>query len=122
MNMETKVKHNCRPKRKCFKTGKSLYWYVVDIYETEDKKELLKREIYRQSWQIVSMHPDAFKNPEQVRMIVKRHTFSDKVGFSAKTPPKRRRMKIYRKVVSPKVLSTADHLLVRSKSVSTKQS
>ena len=107
-------KVNVRPKRIRGAVGENIYWFVVDIFETQEKVTLLKRELYRFASQIQIMHPETFENVEQVRCFIKRHTFSKKVGFSSQTPPKRRRMKIYRKVFQPKISPTAHHLYTKN--------
>ena len=105
------VKKSRRPKRRIYKKGEDLYWFVIDLFDSPSKETLIKRECYRYTWQIAQMHRDAFKNPEQVRCFLKRHTFSNNVGFSSKTPEKRRRMNIYRKVISKSIQPTANHLI-----------
>ena len=98
-----------RASKKSKEKGRDIFYYFVDIYLTDKKEEMIKREVYRYAREIAIMHPDAFRSTNEVSMFVKRHHVK-KTGFSKQTPPKRRRMTIYKKVIGPQIIQTAFHL------------
>jgi len=110
-------KTNKRSKRPKSEKGENIYYYVLDIFSTPEKEDLIKREIYRFSWQIAQMHPETFSSPETVRMFIKRHNYTSSIGFGARTPEKRKRIKLYRRVIPNEVISTANHFLKKEKKI-----